>query len=347
MSGMKGAFALGGVLLAIIFVTFVVVDMTSTEPRPVTRTNPTPEARAVRASLVSLGGSPTSFDCNNYRMQLGDELEAKQLARLCRDGGPILDGVISSCLCTGSAPEVASEEDPLLLDSLEDLGYECQTSVVQGVNVTERVGDFNATVCRTRLCADDSCPDLLALQSNLCGKQGQPRYPSATAECVCLNAPPPPPTMCSPGQTLPVTWNETLAGLLTITQTNASLTVNVTTEELCFQQPRVYIGATPAPRHPQFPVLPGMFPTFTWEQEIGVSSEGPARFSLADLNVFSPEWNHPDAPTFECGHELYLEWAALATPRLESGHCPSMGQAASWIPASSDPVAFTYTFCCV
>ena len=349
MSSRTAILALTGVVVASVLITIFVVDMSSSHPHPFVHTGPSPEERSVQSALVTLGGSPTSFDCAAYRTALGDELEAKQEARLCDEGASILEGPISTCICGAGPPEVTDEEDPLVYTALEDLGYECETKMVPGVgNVTERVGAFNATACRARLCEDDSCNDLVALQARLCDKSGDPRYSSNVAECVCLNAPPPPPIMCSPGQTLPVVWNETLSGLLTLTQTNMSLTINVTTEDLCFQQPRVYIGATRAPRTPQFPHLPGQFPTDSWEQEIGVvGGDGPVQFSLADLNQFPPAWNHPGAPTFECGHELYLEWAALAAPRLENGHCPSVMHTEGWLPVSSDPAAFTYTFCCV
>lgn len=346
MAGNPAIILLVVAVIAAIVLAVVITDITTHKSGGFVHKGPSPEARAVHTALVELGG-PATFNCNIFKLQLGDMLEEKQVARLCRDGNAILDGPISECLCGSMTPEVESEEDPLVLVALEDLGYQCDVVEVEGQgNVTVRTGEFDVTMCRMRLCDGNSCPDLLALQDHLCDKDGDPRYTSNTAECVCLEAPVSPPPPCSPGLVLPVVWNETLAGTLTISQTNASITVNVTTPDLCFQQPRVYIGAVRAPAHPQFPRLPGNFPTETWEQEIGVSMSGPARFSLADLDMFPPEWNHPGAPTFECGHDLYLQWAALASQRLPNGLCPSPMHPSGWVPAASDPAAFTYAFCC-
>lgn len=311
---------------------------------------PSPEARAVTRALRTLGSGGMTFDCPAYKAALGDMLEENQVHRLCRDGAAVLEGEISECVCDTPAPESSGPEDPDVLVALEDLGFDLIKREEPGIgNVTMRApGPFNATLCRMRLCDGDMCPDLLALQGRLCDKDGEPRYTSNTAECVCLNDPVQPPVMCSPGETLPVVRNGTLVGTLTITQTNASITVNVTTENLCFQEPRVYIGAVESIMSPPFPHLPGAFPTSTWEQEITVEAdgEGPARFGLPG-GVFPPEWNHPDAPTFECGHILYLRWAALSKPALPNGHCPSNMDAHGWVPAASDPMAFSYRFCCV
>lgn len=331
-------------------VVFGVLFITGHKHDPFVHPGPSPEARAVTRALRSLGEGGMAFDCAAYKMALGDMLEKNQMHRLCRDGEAVLQGAISECIC-GSAPaETTVPEDEDVLIALEDLGYDLIKREEPGIgNVTIRApGPFNVTQCRMRLCDGDSCLDLVALQERLCGKDGEPRYPSNTAECVCLNDPMPPPVMCSPGDTLPVVWNDTLVGILTITQTNASITINVTTEDLCFQEPRVYIGAVESVMSPPFPHLPGAFPTSTWEQEITVEADGvgPARFGLPGIG-FPPEWNHPGAPTFECCHILYLRWAALAKPAHSNGHCPSNMDAHGWLPAASDPMAFEYRFCCV
>jgi hypothetical protein len=337
-----------GVAITTIFLLILFNDKSGSTANFIHR-GPSPEARAVEDALVSLGGMPM-FVCDNYKMAVGDMLEASQVRRLCRDGVAVLDGPISECLCGMGAPETSALEDQDVLTALEDLGFDFETREEPGIgNVTMRVpGAFNLTLCRDRLCPDNSCPDLQALQAHLCDKDGDPRYGSNTAECVCLNAPPPPPTMCSPGETLPVIRNETMAGVLRVTQSNSSITVNVTLNNICFQQPRVYIGAVRSIVNPPYPFLPGSFPTESWEQEISVEAdgEGPARFGLVG-HGFPPEWNHPDAPTFECGHRLYLRWAALSKPALPSGECPSVMHSEGWVPAVSDPMAFTYTFCCV
>lgn len=340
--------ALGGVVGAALLTTFILIQFTGGRGRPFVHGGPTPEARAVEDALVALGGSPT-FDCGAYKTALGDALEASQVRRLCRGGVPVLTGPLSACVCGAGTPETTAAEDQEVLTALEDLGFELVTHEQPGAgNVTTRgPAPFNATVCRTRLCPDDSCPDLLALQSHLCDKDGDPRYASGTAACVCLDAPPPPPAMCSPGETLPLVWNGTLAGVLTVSQSNVSVTLNATLDSLCFQEPRLYIGAVRSIMNPPYPHLPGAFPTGSWEQEISVEADGvgPARFGLVG-HGFPPEWNHPGAPTFECGHNLYLRWAALAKPVLPNGHCPSNIHAQGWLPAASDPMAFTYSFCC-
>lgn len=350
MSGNGVAITLIVVSLVAVGLIFGLIFITENRHDPFVHRGPSPEARATAAALRTLGGGGMSFNCPAYKAALGDMLEKNQMHRLCRDGEAVLEGVISQCIC-GSAPsETTGPEDQDVLVALEDLGYDLVKREEPGIgNVTIRApGSFNVTQCRMRLCNDDSCPDLLALQLRLCGKDGEPRYPSNTAECVCLNDPVPPPVMCSPGATLPVVWNETLAGVLTLTQTNASVTINVTTEDLCFQEPRVYIGAVESIMSPPFPHLPGVYPTPTWEQEITVEADGvgPARFGLPGVG-FPPEWNHPGAPTLECGHILYLRWAALAKPALPNGHCPSNTDAHGWLPAASDPMAFDYRFCCV
>lgn len=351
---MSGRIIIGAVAIAVIaalVVSAIVLGDKRHHGRrdPFVHALPTPEARAVRDAFFAAGGGP-AFTCITYDAAVGDEVSDAQARRLCIDGRPRLDGEISECFCGAAAPETDDPEDPLLLLALEDLGYDVRIEEVEDVgNVTVRDGAFNVTQCHLAICdGPPPCPVLDELQARVCDKDGEPRFDSDAAACVCLNDPMPAPVPCVPDEDIPIEVNSTVVGTLELDQDDETLTLGTVLPGRCVRELEVYIGATTSAGDAQaFPALPGPFPTDDWELEIAVEAdgEGPARFRITETGEYPPEWNHPGAPTFECGHVLYLEWRALVAPKRIDGTCPDAG-AAAWREASSVPAEFEYRFCC-
>ena len=346
MSGRWIAAACAGLVVAAVVITIIVVGDADKRhhPRGFVHPGPSPEARAVKDALDAAGGGPGAFTCMTYDAAVGEEVKDAQECRLCIDGEPRLDGEISACFCGAGDAEVAEPEDALLLTALEDLGYELEKD---GGRVLRR-GDFDAEQCHEAICDGmPPCAALNELQARLCDGDGEPRYESATAECVCFNDPMPPPPACVPDLVVPLRANGTVVGTLEVNQQEEELELATNLPGLCLQEPHVYIGATRASPFQQYPDLPGTYPTRNWDLDILLEAdgEGPARFQIEATGEYPPEWNHPDAPTFECGHVLYLQWRALVAPQGAGGVCPAR-TASTWVLASSAPREFTYRYCC-
>jgi len=330
----------GALFLAAILTVAIVGRDDGDSPNVFRFTGPSPEARATHDALVSVGGSP-SFDCSTYLAGLGDDLEEQQKNRLCIGSEAKLAGPISECICGSAAVETQGPEDSLVLTALEDLGFGQEEKMVAGVgNVTMRTGMFNATMCRMRL---GSGADVDALQNNICSKTGKPRYSSRTAECVCLDMPVSPPGMCTPGASVPVIANGTQVGDLSISQSNSSVVLNFTSPGYCQGHPSVYIGATRSNRDHLTPMVPLPASPNTWELEINIvgGEDAPVQFSyqFGFGTLFPPEWNHPNAPTFHCGDDIYVDFKTHVREQV-SGVC-------SGEMIETDVVLPVYPFCCI